>query len=155
MAKATKEKKGESKEKSGAAKKADIPPEGTEDNPQENPLEKVQGEVDREWRCLTCSATAPPSASGYMTLIKHQCTGEKKIRLIALETGEELAAIFKEALNAGLLGKLKEERGPGEKQDSSRGAPQVTGDNNIRIAITLPAIDVALFNIARRTSESG
>jgi hypothetical protein len=90
-----------------------------------------------------------------MTLIKHQCTGEKKIRLIALETGEELAASFKEALNAGLLGKLKQERGPGEKQDSSRGAPQAIGDNNIRITITLPAIDVALFNITRRTSESG
>jgi hypothetical protein len=151
MAKAAKGKSGESRRKSEETENS----QGTEDNPQEASQEKAQEDVDREWKCLTCSTTAPSTASGYMTLIKHQCTGEKKIRLIALETGEELAASFKEALNAGLLGKLKEERGPGEKQDSSRGAPQAIGDNNIRITITLPAIDVALFNITRRTSESG
>jgi hypothetical protein len=43
-----------------------------------------------------------------MTLINHQCNWEKKVPLIALGTGEELAASFKEALNAGLLGKLKD-----------------------------------------------
>ena len=152
MAKGAREKQEKHRTKQ---EKGDSSQGGNGDSPQETSQEKGQGDVDTEWRCLTCSATAPSTASGYMTLIKHQCTGEKKIRLIALETGEELAASFKEALNAGLLGKLKEERGPGEKQDSSRGAPQAIGDNNIRITITLPAIDVALFNIARRTSESG
>jgi hypothetical protein len=90
-----------------------------------------------------------------MNLIKHKCSGKKEIKLIALENGEELASNFKEALAAGLLGKLKEEESPGKESDSSRGALQVTGDNNIRMTITLSAIDLARFNIARRTSESG
>ena len=154
MKKPTK-KKDKSRIKSGTI---ETPP-GTTENPEDHPddviQEKTQEDIDREWRCPTCSATAPSTTSGYMTLIKHQCTGEKKIRLIALETGEELAASFREALNAGLLAKLKEERGPGEKQDSSRGGPQLTADNNIRISITLPIIDLALFNIARRTSGLG
>jgi hypothetical protein len=90
-----------------------------------------------------------------MSIIRHRCSGDKQIRLIATETGEELALNYKQAQSAGPLGKLKDEESPGKELDSSRGAPQVTGDNNIRITITLPAIDVALFNIARRTSESG
>jgi hypothetical protein len=90
-----------------------------------------------------------------MSIIKHRCTGDREVRLVVIETGEELAANWKQAQSAGLLGKLKEEEGPGKELDSSRGGPQVTGDNNIRMTITLPAIDLARFNIARRTSESG
>jgi hypothetical protein len=90
-----------------------------------------------------------------MTLVRHPCTGDKQIRLVVIETSEELAKNWKEAHSASLLSKPKDEGVLGEKADSSRGGPQVTGDNNIRITTTLPAIDVALFNIARRTSESG
>ena len=97
----------------------------------------------------------PPTGSGYMSIIKHTCSDDKQIRLIATETGEELAHDYKQAQSAGLLGKLKDEESPGKKLDSSRGRPQVTGDINIRITITFPAIDLARFNIARRTSGSG
>jgi hypothetical protein len=147
-----KEKTGESRTKS---EKGEVSQDGSGGDPQEISQEKTQGDVLREWRCLTCLATAPPVAAGYMALIKHQCTGSKQIRLIALETGEELASNFKEAQNAGLLGKLKAEAAPGDKKGLSAGGLQLTPDLNIRITITLPAIDLALFNIARRTSESG
>jgi hypothetical protein len=43
----------------------------------------------------------------------------------------------------------------GRKKGLSAGGLQLTPDMNVRITITLPAIDMALFNIARRTSESG
>jgi hypothetical protein len=56
---------------------------------------------------------------------------------------------------AGLIGKLKDDTSPIEKGDLSKGAAQASSDNNIRITITLPAIDLARFNIARRTSQSG
>ena len=156
MAKIAQEKTGKTQEKT---RKVEPPPENPDNSPEENLLENpedvTQQDVDREWRCLTCGETAPSTSSGYMSLIKHKCSGEKEIRLIVLENGEELASNFKEALAAGLLGKLKEEESPGKESDSSRGALQVTGDNNIRITITLPAIDLARFNIARRTSGSG
>jgi hypothetical protein len=148
-------KKDKSRIKSGTI---ETPP-GTTENPEDHPddviQEKTQEDIDREWRCLTCSATAPSTTSGYMTLIKHQCTGKKKIRMIALENNEELAGSLKEAQAAGLLGKLKEEESPGKESDSPRGGPQITDDNNIRITITLPIIDLARFNITGRTSESG
>jgi hypothetical protein len=59
-----------------------------------------------------------------MSIIKHRCTGDKQIRLIMIETGEELAANYKQAQAAGLVGKLKEEEGPGKELDSSRGDPR-------------------------------
>jgi hypothetical protein len=152
VAKATKEKTGESRTK---LEKREVSQDSPGGDSQEISQEKTQRDVLREWRCLTCLATAPPVAAGYMSLIKHQCTGSKQIRLIALETGEELASNFKEAQVAGLLGKLKAEAAPGDKKGLSAGGLQLTPDLNIRITITLPAIDLALFNIARRTSESG
>ena len=152
MAKAAKEKAGESRTKLERVEVSQDSPGG---DSQEISQEKAQGEVDREWRCLTCLATAPPAAAGYMALIKHQCTGEKKVRLVALETGEDLASNFKEAQTAGLLGKLKVEATPRDKKGLSAGGVQLTPDLNIRITISLPAIDLARFNIARRTSESG
>ena len=152
MAKAAKEKTGESRTESG---NPDISQQGDTDDPQEISQAKTQGEVDREWRCLTCSATAPSTASGYMSLIKHECTGKKEIRLIAIETGDELASNFKEAQSSGLLGKLKDDTSPIEKGDLSKGAARISSDNNIKVTITLPAIDLARFNIARRTSGSG
>jgi hypothetical protein len=88
MAKRARKKTGRSRIKSGKTKD----PQGTEDNPPDNPQDTSQGkaqeDIDREWRCLTCSATAPSSTTGYVTLIKHQCTGEKKIRMIAIENSE-------------------------------------------------------------------
>jgi hypothetical protein len=90
-----------------------------------------------------------------MSLIKHQCTGTKQIRLIAIETGEELAINYKQAQSAGLLSKPKDEESPGKELDSSRGGLQVTGDNNIRITITLPAIDLARFNMAKADIRVG
>ncbi len=62
-----------------------------------------------------------------MSLIRHKYTGDKQIRLIATETGEELAPNYKQAQSAGLLGKLKEEEVPGKESDSSRGGPQRFG----------------------------
>lgn len=117
-------------------------------------MDETRVDSDREWRCFTCHATAPPTGSGYMSIIKHRCTGDKEIRLVVIETGEELAINWKQAQSVGLLGKLKDEEGSGKESDSSRGGPQVTGDNNIRMTITLSAIDLALFNIAGRTFES-
>jgi hypothetical protein len=90
-----------------------------------------------------------------MKLARHPYTGDKQTRLVVIETGEELAKNRKEAHSAGLLSKPKDEGVPGEKVDSSRGGLGLTADNNITITTTPPAIDVALFNIARRTSESG
>jgi hypothetical protein len=91
------------------------------------------GNPDIEWRCITCSTTAPPSASGYMSLIKHKCTGTKQIRLIAIETGEELALNLRQAQAAGLVRKLKPEEGSGEKGDSSRGGFEINLAVNIRL----------------------
>jgi hypothetical protein len=45
-----------------------------------------------------------------MSLIKHSCSGEKQIRLVVIETGEELAANLKQAVSLGLIeGKVKDE----------------------------------------------
>jgi len=45
-----------------------------------------------------------------MSIIKHRCTGEKQIRLITIETGEELAANLKQAVSLGLIeGRVKDE----------------------------------------------
>jgi len=152
MAKAAKEKAGESRTKLERVEVSQDSPGG---DSQEISQEKAQGEVDREWRCLTCLATAPPAAAGYMALIKHQCTGEKKVRLVALETGEDLASNFKEAQTAGLLGKLKVEATPRDKKGLSAGGVQLTPDLNIRITITLPAIDIARFKIAKIPRPGG
>ena len=62
---------------------------------------------------------------------------------------------YKQAQSAGLLRKLKDEESLGKELDSSRGRPQVTGDNNIRITITLPAIDLARFNMAKADIRVG
>jgi hypothetical protein len=167
MAKAAREKREKAKEKREKKEKSsdnsqitvtENPPTVVEisstvvENPQST-VDETTVRPDLEWRCLACHATAPPSGSGYMSIIRHRCSGDKQIRLIATETGEELALNYKQAQSAGPLGKLKDEESPGKELDSSRGAPQVTGGNNIRITITLPAIDLARFNIARRTSE--
>ena len=85
-----------------------------------------------------------------MSTIRHRCSGDRQIRLVVIETGEELAANLKQAVSLGLIEwKVKDETA-GQKTGG-----QVTSDGTIGITITLPATDVALFNIARRTSESG
>ena len=60
------------------------------ENPQST-VDETTVRPDMEWRCLTCNANAPPSGSGYMKLVRHLCSGEKQIRLVAVDTGEELA----------------------------------------------------------------
>lgn len=162
MAKATKEQREKAKEKREKAKekreRIEHPPGDSQNTVVENPQSTVDETTvrpDMEWRCLVCHATAPPSGSGYMKLVRHPCTGDKQIRLVVIETGEELASNWKEAQAAGLLSKPKDEESPGKELDSSRGGLQVTGDNNIRISITLPAIDLARFNIAKAPRPGG
>jgi hypothetical protein len=58
-----------------------------------------------------------------MSTIRHKCSGDRQIRLVVIETVEELASNYKQAHSADPLGKLKDEESPGKESDSSRGRP--------------------------------
>lgn len=99
-----------------------------------------------EWRCLTCGETAPPTGRDYMQLIKHAKGHE--VRLVDVETGEELASTPKQAIGKGLITKEGAvSKVPGEKVDVT--TLEVTEEGLIRYTITLPADAFALFNIAK------
>lgn len=57
-----------------------------------------------EWRCLTCGITAPPTAEGYASKLKHPCD-DKKIHLIDIDTDEDLTNNIVQAQRKGLIPK--------------------------------------------------
>jgi hypothetical protein len=154
--KASRKKSGQSrkhlgKEKTPQEQLKQPPEESPEDNPQEEP----QDSGDMQWKCLTCSETEVATSYGYMLLLKHKCTGDKKIKLLVVETGEEVASNLNDALSKGLIGKAKDERTPGEKRGSSAGGPQLTPDMNIRITIVVPPVDILRFKLAKVERPGG
>ena len=116
-----------------------------------------------EWKCLTCSATAPPMPGAYMGFIQHSCTGKRKIWLVDRDTGEQLANNAKQALQMGLIKKgekpgekleekLEEEpkeKGKGKEEEGEITEPQVSSAGFFRYTITLPADAFTLFNMAK------
>lgn len=116
-----------------------------------------QKERSLEWKCLTCGATAPPTPGAYMGFIQHSCTGKRKIWLVDIETGEQLANNAKQALQMGLIKKgekppgekLPEEKPEAKKEEGEITEPQVSSDGFFRYTITLPADAFALFNMAK------
>jgi len=60
-----------------------------------------------EWRCLNCEFKAPPDGKGYSNALLHKCSSgeKKKIRLVDISTGEELASNVPQAQRLGLVPK--------------------------------------------------
>jgi len=123
-----------------------------------------EGGGDLEWRCLTCGASAPPTPRDYMILIHHACTGQRVVRLIDTDTGEEMASNAKQALSMGLIRKggdgareevLDEVGEVPETVTKAKGEakelldPQISSEGVFRYTIELPADAFALFNIAK------
>lgn len=93
-----------------------------------------------EWRCLTCEATALPTSAGYMSLIRHSCTGKREIWLIDKDTGEQLANNANKAVQLGLIGKPEK----GKERE-----PEVSSEGIFTYTISLPADAFTLFNLAK------
>lgn len=64
-----------------------------------------------EWRCLTCGITAPPTAKDYASKLKHPCE-DRKIHLIDIDTGEDLASNIPQAQALGLIAKKDKDKRP-------------------------------------------
>lgn len=89
-----------------------------------------------EWRCLTCGITAPPTGKDYILNLKHTPCKDRKIRLIDIDSGEELASNIPQAQRLGLIPKKpKKKKG---KRDSTAEVlekkPQIgtKGDEHIK-----------------------
>ncbi len=61
--------------------------------------------MNLEWRCLTCGITAPPTAEGYASKLRHTPCEDRQVRLIDTDTGEELAINVPQAQALGLIPK--------------------------------------------------
>lgn len=110
-----------------------------------------------EWRCQDCNATAPPTSSDYMVILRHQ--KGHHIRLIDKASGEVLATSLKQALARGIdipgAEKPSDEPpgGPSEKPPQKPGELPDRGmeisEEGITFLITLPPVVFTLFDAAK------
>lgn len=128
--------------------------EENESPQQESPPEE-RPETSRNlvWKCLTCEKTAPPTSSGYMSFIQHTCT-DRKIWLIDVDSGEQLANNLKKAINLGLVAGSGGKPGAAPKSEEAGKEgevtePQVSSEGIFRYTISLPADAFTLFNLAK------
>jgi hypothetical protein len=112
------------------------------------PAEPLEGDTGRnlEWKCVTCNATAPPTGSGYSSLIAHSCK-DRKVWLVDKDSGEMLANNIGQAQHLGLIKKREKRETKEEKEDIKE--PQLVSDGFIKQTITLPVDAYTLFNLVR------
>ncbi len=115
--------------------------------------------AEMEWRCLTCSLTGRPTSSVYMSMLRHQCTGEKELKLVDKETGGILANSLNDAISQGLV--IKEKKDDDEKPELASSASsgrtlQLNLDNcTITLPVTVPVEDIVLFKSLNIPDEEG
>lgn len=85
-----------------------------------------------EWRCLTCGITATPTATGFVSILKHPCD-DRKIHLIDMDTGEDLANNIVQAQSKGLIPRKDKGKKPSKAETSGK-KPSigVNGDEHIK-----------------------
>lgn len=109
-----------------------------------------QPKTGLEWRCLTCGKTGEPTSGAGMSLLTHECSGTREIRLVDKETGDIKANNVKEAISLGLVKKEKKasKEGEGEGEKDIYKTPQITSENfDMTILVTLPVQDFLRYKL--------
>lgn len=104
---------------------------------------------ETEWQCQGCDASAPPTHSDYMKLLRHQ--KGHHIQLVNIKTGEVLAKSVKQALSIG-IDIPSDGKHPGKTSGKPEGTPELgmeLTEEGITFPVTLPPVAFTLFDAAK------
>ena len=112
---------------------------------------------DLQWKCQDCDATAPPTSSDYMVILRHQ--KGHHIRLIDKASEEVLATSLKQALARG-IDIPGAEKPPGELSEKPPGKPVELPEHGVELSeegisfvVTLPPLAFTLFNTGKAYND--